>query len=88
MDMAATEVVMQRLLYIAVEISLPLLVLSFISALVIGILQAMMQVQEQTLSFTPKLIIVVAVFAILGPSMFDSIVQNMRDTILLIPSLL
>lgn len=88
MDIAATEVLIQRLLYLAVEISLPLLVLSFVAALVIGILQAMMQVQEQTLSFTPKLLIVVAVFVVLGPSMFDSMVQNLRDVVMTIPSLL
>lgn len=44
----------------------PMLV-SMIVGLVVGILQATTQIQEQTLSYVPKLIAVFATLAIIGP---------------------
>jgi flagellar biosynthetic protein FliQ len=51
---------------------------AMIIGLVISILQATTQVQEQTLSFVPKLIGISLVLAIAGPWMMNEIVRFTR----------
>ncbi|MDP2022813.1 MAG: flagellar biosynthetic protein FliQ, partial [Hydrogenophaga sp.] len=43
------------------------------------------QIHEATLSFVPKLIAAIAVFAIAGPWMMTTLVDFLRTTILSIP---
>lgn len=45
----------------------------------ISIVQAVTQIQEQTLSFVPKLLAMAAVLVIGGPWMIDVITQYTRD---------
>lgn len=59
--------VMRVSLYNLLIISAPILLSSMIVGLIISILQATTQIQEQTLTFVPKLIAVFAVLIILGP---------------------
>lgn len=49
----------------------PLLALSLLVGLVVSIFQAMTQIQEQTLSFIPKLVVVAAALLLLGPWMLN-----------------
>ncbi|MHC0051965.1 flagellar biosynthetic protein FliQ [Actibacterium sp. D379-3] len=49
-------------LWIAVEISTPILVVALIVGVVIGLFQALTSVQEMTLTFVPKLAAILAVF--------------------------
>ncbi len=53
-------------LYLVLLVSAPALVVSLLVGLVIGLLQAVTQVQEQTLSFVPKLVAVGLVLAVGG----------------------
>ena len=53
---------MRQGLWIAVKISLPILVVALIAGLTIGLFQALTSVQEMTLTFVPKLAAIVAVF--------------------------
>ena len=53
--------------------------------LVISLFQALTQINEATLSFVPKLIAAIAVFAIAGPWMLTTMVEFIRTTILSIP---
>ena len=46
---------------------------------VISIIQAVTQIQEQTLSFVPKLLAMAAVLVIGGPWMVDVLTQYTRD---------
>ena len=50
-------------------------VVSLIVGLLISILQAVTQIQEQTLSFIPKILGLVAVVAIAGPWMLSTVVD-------------
>lgn len=54
--------VMRQGLWIAVEISAPILVVALVSGLVVGLFQALTSIQEMTLTFVPKLLCIVAVF--------------------------
>lgn len=56
----------QQALYLVVIASAPPVVLSLIVGLVIAVFQAATQIQEQTLSFAPKVIIVFGILALGG----------------------
>lgn len=49
----------------------PVLGVSLLVGLLVSIFQAMTQIQEQTLSFIPKVVAVVAILMILGPWMLS-----------------
>lgn len=62
MTEAAMYDAMRAGLWIAVQISAPLLIVALLAGLTIGLLQALTSVQEQTLTFVPKLAAMAAVF--------------------------
>ncbi|PLL14622.1 flagellar biosynthetic protein FliQ [Tabrizicola sp. TH137] len=49
-------------LWVSVQISAPLLIVALVAGLTIGLLQALTSVQEQTLTFVPKLAAMAVVF--------------------------
>lgn len=51
----------------------PILGVSLLVGLIISIFQAMTQIQEQTLSFIPKLLAIVLVMILFGPWMLEII---------------
>ncbi|MDR1899227.1 MAG: flagellar biosynthesis protein FliQ [Treponema sp.] len=51
----------------------PLLISALVVGLMVAILQATTQIQEQTLTFVPKVITILAVLALLGGWMFSSL---------------
>ena len=69
-------------------ISLPVLLTVLAVGLVVSIFQAATQINENTLSFVPKLVAAVLVFAIAGPWMLSTVVDFIRRTIENIPSAL
>lgn len=62
-------------LYLVLLVSAPALIASLVVGLVIGLLQAVTQIQEQTLSFVPKLVGVAIVLAVLGGWMSGELVR-------------
>ncbi len=62
-------------LYLVLLVSAPALLVSLAVGLVVGVLQAATQVQEQTLSFVPKLVAVAAALAIFGGWMGSELVR-------------
>ncbi len=66
-------------------IALPLLGAGLVVGVVISIVQAVTQIQEQTLSFVPKLLAMAAVLVVLGPWMLDVLTAFTRDLWLSIP---
>ena len=53
---------LRHALWIAVQISAPLLIMALIAGLAIGLLQALTSVQEATLTFVPKIGAMMVVF--------------------------
>ena len=66
-------------------IALPVLLTVLVVGLVVSIFQAVTQINENTLSFVPKLVAAVLVFAVAGPWMLSSVVDFIRRTIENIP---
>lgn len=65
----------------------PILILSMTIGLVISIIQATTQIQEQTLSFVPKLIAVLLGLIILGSYMINTLTDFINYLYGLIPML-
>ena len=64
---------------ITIKIAAPMLLAGLIVGLAVSVFQAVTQIQEQTLSFIPKILALVAVVAIAGPWMLGSIVDWSHD---------
>lgn len=75
----------QQALYLMVTVSAPLLLVVLVVGLVVSIFQAATQINEQTLSFVPKILAAVAVLGIAGPWMMSSLVEYLRRMLLSIP---
>ena len=56
-----------------ISIIAPVLGLALIVGLVVAILQAVTSIQEQTLTFLPKLLVILLMIALLGGFMFSSL---------------
>jgi flagellar biosynthetic protein FliQ len=56
-------------------ISAPLLLIGMVVGLIISIFQATTSIQEQTLTFVPKIVAILAALIIFGPWMFSSMMQ-------------
>ncbi|HRO14827.1 MAG TPA: flagellar biosynthetic protein FliQ [Paracoccus sp. (in: a-proteobacteria)] len=52
----------RQALWIAVQMSAPLLIVALVTGVVIGLFQALTSVQEMTLTFVPKVGLMLAVF--------------------------
>jgi flagellar biosynthetic protein FliQ len=75
----------RRMFYLSTVLSLPVLGTALVVGLVIGLLQAITSIQEQTLSFVPKLIAIVVMLVIAGPWMMRLIMEYTSDVILSLP---
>ena len=64
----------KQALFLSLILTGPPVMAAMLVGLVISILQATTQIQEQTLTFVPKLFTVVAVLAIAGPWMLAQMV--------------
>ncbi|MBT3182536.1 MAG: flagellar biosynthesis protein FliQ [Deltaproteobacteria bacterium] len=67
--------VAKQTLFLALILTGPPVMGALLVGLTISILQATTQIQEQTLTFVPKLFVVVAVLAIAGPWMLAQLIS-------------
>ncbi len=72
----------------ALVIGAPMLVAGLVVGLVVGMLQAVTQIQEQAISFVPKLVVMVLVLSVALPWLVQEMVQYSRDVIENIPNTL
>ncbi|MDK2822096.1 MAG: flagellar biosynthesis protein FliQ [Clostridia bacterium] len=73
--------------YTVLLIAGPLLAGSILVGLLISIFQATTQIQEQTLTFVPKLIVILTMVVILGPWMLNILVGFTKTLFETIPKL-
>jgi flagellar biosynthetic protein FliQ len=78
----------QQALWVTIMISAPLLLSALAVGLLVGMFQAATQINEMTMSFIPKLLVMVAALVIAGPWMLDVIVSYTRQLMEQIPSLI
>ena len=75
MSELAIMTIVKKALVTGLLIAGPILIISLVVGLIISIFQATTQIQEQTLTFVPKLIAIILVLVFGGPWMLNKLVM-------------
>jgi flagellar biosynthetic protein FliQ len=78
----------QKTLYLIALIAAPMLLSALAIGLLIGMFQAATSINEQTLSFIPKLMVLLLSILIAGPWMLSLLINFTRQLFLDIPGLI
>ena len=71
--------IISKALYLIIKVSLPVLLISLCVGLIISIFQTVTSIQEQTLTFVPKIVAVFLSLILLGDWMLTSMVEFMVE---------
>lgn len=72
-------------LFVVLQLAVPLLGVGLVVGLSVSIIQAVTQIQEQTLSFIPKILAVVGTLIFLMPWMLNVIVEYTHALLMKLP---
>ncbi|MDD3765723.1 MAG: flagellar biosynthesis protein FliQ [Eubacteriales bacterium] len=75
MNQSEVIAVTQQALYMVMKVSAPILITGLIVGLIISIFQATTQINDQTLSFVPKIIAVFIVLLVSGAWMINTLID-------------
>ena len=78
----------QQALYVITMLAAPMLISALVIGLLIGMFQAATSINEMTLSFIPKLLVLVLAIMIAGSWMLDLLLNYTRNLYQSIPGLL
>ena len=78
----------QQALWVTILIAAPLLGSALAIGLLVGMIQAATQINEMTLSFIPKLLVLVMSLVLAGPWMLSVIINYTRQLMEQIPALI
>ncbi len=81
------EVVSQAI-KITLMLSAPMLIGALVVGILVSIFQAVTQINEQTLSFIPKILVIIAALVIFSPWMIETMVTYTQDHFTSIPELI
>lgn len=80
MDTGQLTIVLQQSLFAVLAVAGPILISTLVVGLAVSVLQAATQINEATLTFVPKLLVVAAILVIMGPGMIERLVTFTRLT--------
>jgi flagellar biosynthetic protein FliQ len=72
---------------LAFEVAGPILLVGLVIGLAVSLFQAVTQIQEQSLSFIPKIVGLAVLIVVLGPWMMDKLINYAINLYMSIPSL-
>ena len=78
-DTASLLALADRMLWVTALVAAPVLLASLAIGLVVGIVQAATSVNEQTLTFVPKLVAIALVLVLFGASMLGLVSDFMTE---------
>ena len=78
MDAGQVVTVARQTRWVIVKTSVPLLLVSMIVGLIISLFQTLTSIQEQTLTFVPKLLAIMIALMIMGNWLLNEIVSFMQ----------
>jgi flagellar biosynthetic protein FliQ len=78
MDSGDVITIARQTIWVIVKTSVPILLVSMIVGLVISLFQTLTSIQEQTLTFVPKLIAIMIALLIMGTWMLNEITSYMN----------
>jgi flagellar biosynthetic protein FliQ len=87
MDQDVVITLVSGALQLALKVALPLLGVGLVIGLAVSVFQAVTQIQEQTLSFIPKVLALAGVLVVGGPWMLNQLVAYTQDLWLSIPQM-
>ncbi len=73
MDAGVVAEISREAVYVLIAVSAPILILALVIGLIISLFQALTQIQEQTLTFVPKIISVYFGMIFILPYMFSKL---------------
>ncbi len=73
---------------VALMVSAPMLLGALVMGIVVSLFQAVTQINEQTLSFIPKILVIVGALVFFAPWMSDTLTTFTKDLILNIPRII
>jgi flagellar biosynthetic protein FliQ len=79
--------VISQAIKVTLMMSAPMLIGALVVGILVSIFQAVTQINEQTLSFIPKILVIVAALVIFSPWMMETIVTYTRDLFISIPEI-
>jgi len=88
MDQDTVVSLATQAMVLSLKIAGPILLLGLIIGLLASIFQAVTSIQEQSLSFIPKVVGVAVLIVVLGPWMLDQLVTYAQQLYMSIPSLI
>jgi len=80
--------IVEQALEVGVMLSAPMLGAALATGLLVSLFQAATQINEMTLSFIPKLLVLVFMLMLAGPWMINLMVDYMRRLFISIPGLI
>ena len=78
MTIETVKDICSQAIYVIIVTSAPLLLVSLVVGLIISIFQTVTSIQEQTLTFVPKLLAIFATMMLLGHWMLNNMVSFMH----------
>jgi flagellar biosynthesis protein FliQ len=87
MDQDVVITLVTGALQLALKVALPLLGVGLVIGLAVSVFQAVTQIQEQTLSFIPKVLAMAGVLVVGGPWMLNQLLAYTENLWLSIPQL-
>ncbi len=76
---------MRRAIMLSLQLTMPALTLSLVIGVAVSLFQAVTQIQEQTLTFVPKVVVLSLALIVLGPWMLHSLVSFTAGLIASLP---
>ena len=77
--------VLSKMMWVAILLTAPPLLTAVLTGLIIGLIQAVTSIQEQTLSFVPKVLAIAAVFIVAGAWMLRLLMNFSSELISRLP---
>ena len=79
MTIDAVSDMAREAMYLIIRVSLPVLMVSLVVGLISSIFQTVTSIQEQTLTFVPKIIAIFLALVLFGQWMMNSMVEYMVE---------
>ncbi|WP_408954538.1 flagellar biosynthesis protein FliQ [Natroniella sp. ANB-PHB2] len=76
----------RKALLVTIQVAAPMLLLGMLAGLIVSIFQATTQIQEQTLSFIPKILAVLVALMVFGPWVLNVLLDFVGELFINIPS--
>ena len=68
-------------LIVSLKLGLPIMLLSLVVGLIISLVQALTQIQEMTLTFVPKIVVIAGAMLLFGPFMLMTLTSFTQELV-------